>query len=269
MRVRGVVIAKTYPEISRKYGPLVCTVILTEDYQWMRLYPIPFRLFLSDKGFHKWDVIEVDVEKATHDPRRESYKVLNPEGIRVVEHIDDWRTRVNLVRKVLDNSIEEIIESGRSIGVVRPVRILDFFAKPRERLRDEAEREVLQKMDEAQATLLEYIGKPELRNELLSDVLSTDVKIEEIPWIGYRFYCSRECKGHEMMVIDWEVQELFRKYRTIEPVKKKVFIEFLNERDLYFVVGNTWRFHKSFMIISIIYPPKNTQPTRGLDEFLK
>ena len=68
-----------------------------------------------------------------------------------------------------------------------------------------------------------------------------------------------------MMVIDWEAQELFRKYKTVEgPVKKKLFNELVFNRDLYFIVGNTWKYHKSFMIISLFYPPKGTRAVKPL-----
>ncbi|NPA97000.1 MAG: hypothetical protein GXO32_05310 [Crenarchaeota archaeon] len=66
-----------------------------------------------------------------------------------------------------------------------------------------------------------------------------------------------------MMVIDWEAQELFRKYRVVEgPVKQKLFNELVFKRDLYFIVGNTWKYHKSFMIIGLFYPPKGTVPVK-------
>ena len=132
--------------------------------------------------------------------------------------------------------------------------------------RDEAEKLVLQKMDEADSriTLLEYCKLGD--EHLLPDVKEPEVKVEKLPWIGYRFYCANpKCRGHEMMVIDWEAQELFRKYKTIEgPVKKKLFVEMTTMRDLYFVVGNTWRYYKSFMVISLFYPPRGTKPVPPL-----
>jgi hypothetical protein len=73
-----------------------------------------------------------------------------------------------------------------------------------------------------------------------------------------------------MMVIDWEAQELFRNYRRVEgPVERKLFYEFVYERDLYFIVGNTWRYHKSFMIIGLFYPPKGTKPVQSLQPIFK
>lgn len=268
MKIRVIVTAKTYPELSKKYGPVVCTAGLREDtLEWVRLYPIQYILFLRKKGFRKWDVIEVEVVKPDHDSRKESLKIVG--GVKVVRHIDSWEEKLNIISKVLDKDVESIVESGRSLGVVKPRRIVDFYAKPRERLKDDAELEVLRKSHEAQATLLEYAKIENLKDEILKEALERDVKIEEIPWIGYKFYCSNlGCRGHEMMVIDWEYQELFRKYRNIEPVRRKVFTEFLRDRELYFIIGNTWRFRSSFMIVGVFYPPKGAKPLGDLLEFL-
>jgi hypothetical protein len=271
------VLAKTYPEISSKHGPLVCVAGINEYREWRRLYPIPLKIWINeeykDVRFKKWDIIEVEVSEKPppHDRRFESRQVINWKNIRIVNHIEDWGIKLGIVKELLDPDIESIANSGRSLGVIKPTRILDFFSKPRNKLRDEAEKEVLKKMDKVDSTvtLLEYL---QINNKhLLPEVKEPDVKVEELPWIGYKFYCSNpRCRGHEMMVIDWEAQELFRKYKTVEgPVKQKLFNELVSKRDLYFIVGNTWKYHKSFMIIGLFYPPKEIAPVKPLTPIFK
>nr|WP_012386971.1 hypothetical protein [Sulfolobus islandicus]ABE99645.1 hypothetical protein [Sulfolobus islandicus]ABE99688.1 hypothetical protein [Sulfolobus islandicus] len=277
MKERILVIAKTYPEISTKYGPLVCTVGLNENLQWRRIYPIPAKIFFDKQYTHlrfkKWDIIEVELTDARpKDPRIESYKVVNWENIKIIGHVKRWEDRIGFLEKVLDKDIESIWNSNRSIGVIKPTLLIDFFDKPRERIKDEAEKEVLNKMNEAQATLDQYIQIKVAENDILPDVKEEGIKIEKLPWIGYKFECPNiNCNGHEMMAIDWEIQELFRKYKQIEPVKNKVFFEFKNKRNIYFVIGNTWKFRKSFMIISVVYPPTGTKPNTNvkLDDFIQ
>jgi hypothetical protein len=273
---RIIVLAKTYPELSTKHGPLVCVAGVNEYGEWRRLYPIPFKIWSDDKygniRFKKWDVIEVEISERPpeHDKREESRKVLNWERIRVIDSIKSWEQKLTIITQLLDPSIEALIESGRSLGVIKPARIEKFFAKPRQRLRSEAEKQVLEKMDQADVTLtlLDYVQAGD--KYLLPEVKEPDVKIEQLPWIGYRFYCSPKCNGHEMMVIDWEAQELFRNYRRVEgPVEQKLFYEFVYERDPYFIVGNTWRYHKSFMIIGLFYPPKGIKPVQPLQPIFK
>ena len=51
-RERVLIIVKTYPTLSRKYGETVCTAGLREDGSWMRIYPVPFRrpMVLQGRG---------------------------------------------------------------------------------------------------------------------------------------------------------------------------------------------------------------------------
>ena len=277
VKERIIVLAKTYPELSSKHGHIVCVAGVNEYGEWRRLYPIPFKIWVDDKyeniRFKKWDVIEVDVSEKPppHDRRLESRRVLSWESIRVVDHIEDWSHRLTIINELLDPDVETLANSGRSLGVIKPRRVDDFFSKPRHKLREEAEKLVLSKMDEAESriTLLEYLSIND--KHLLPDVREPDVKIEETPWIGYKFYCNNpQCGGHEMMVIDWEAQELFRKYRTVEgPVKRKLYDELVHQRDLYFILGNTWRYYKSFMIIGLFYPPKGTKSYKPLAPVFK
>jgi len=272
VKERIIVLAKTYPELSSKYGPIVCVAGVNKHGEWRRLYPIPFKIWIDNRyaniRFSKWDVIEVNVSERPppHDRRFESRRVLNWERIEVVEHIDRWSSRLAIINKLLDPDVETLVNSGRSLGVIKPKHVVDFFDKPRQRLREEAEKLVLSKMDEADSriTLLEYLDIND--KHLLLDVRGPEVKIEELPWIGYKFYCCNpQCRGHEMMVIDWEAQELFRKYKVVAgPVKKKLYDELVFQRDLYFVLGNTWRYYKSFMIVGLFYPPKEVKPHKPL-----
>lgn len=263
-------LTKTYPELSSKYGPLVCVAGVNEYGEWRRLYPIPFRIWVDNEyenlRFRKWDVIEVEVEKARCDPRKESMKLRDWRKIKIVRHIRDWKYRLRIIQELLDSNIETLVNSGRSLGVIKPRRVIDFFAKPRQRLRNEAEKLVLRKMEEADSsvTLLEYLNIGD--KHLLPDVKEKGVKVQELPWIGYKFFCRNPlCKGHEMMVIDWEAQELFRKYMMDKgPVREKLFTEMTTKRDLYFIIGNTWKYYKSFMIIGLFYPPKGTSPLQTL-----
>ncbi len=277
VKERIIILAKTYPELSSKYGPLVCVAGVNEYGEWRRLYPIPLRIWTDDKykdlKFRKWDIIEVEVSRNSppHDKRFESRRVTNWEKIKIVGHVKDWGARLAIIKELLDPDIESIVNSGRSLGVVKPTRVLNFFSKPRHRLRDEAEKKVLEKMDEVDSTvtLLEYLNIND--KHLLPEVREPHVKVEEIPWIGYKFYCSNpRCKGHEMMVIDWEAQELFRKYKTVNgPVRKKLFNELVSKRDLYFIVGNTWKYHRSYMIIGLFYPPKGIRVAKPLIPLFK
>jgi hypothetical protein len=272
---RITVLTKTYPELSKEHGPIVCVAGVNEYGEWRRLYPISFKIWFNEKyesiRFRKWDIIEVDVSEKppTHDRRHESRRVSNWEEIKIIGHVESWEQRMSIISELLDPEIEILAEKNRSLGVIKPYKVEDFYVKPRQRLQSMSDEEVLQKMDQidSTATLLDYINAND--KYLLPEVKEPDAKIEPLPWIGYKFYCSPKCGGHEMMVIDWEAQELFRKYKTVNPVKKKLFYKLVNESDLYFIVGNTWKYYKSFMVIGLFYPPKGTKPLKPLMPIFK
>jgi hypothetical protein len=65
---------KTYPTPSRKSIEASCTAGITENGEWIRLFPLPFRYLEYGKQFSKYQWIEARVTKAS-DPRPESFKI--------------------------------------------------------------------------------------------------------------------------------------------------------------------------------------------------
>jgi len=241
----------TYPERSRKYGHLVCVGGITEDTQeWRRLYPIVADLFFNNQysRFHKWDIIEVKVEKLPNnkDPRKESYRVINWREIKQVGHIKDWNERRKIVDKQVVQGMNVLVqkqyEDWTSMGVIKPKLIKGFLEKDRHRVTNEGDLRVLEVME----TLTYYMETcPKLKFQ--PDTINK--------WIGYDFLCYEDkCNGHTMMVNDWECQELYRR-KGFEKTKEKYYDWMLNNRDLYFMMGTVARKH-TWIIVGVFYPPK-------------
>jgi hypothetical protein len=81
------IIAKTYPTLSRKYNELVCTAGVRADGSWVRLYPIPFRQLDYENQYHKFQWIEVDIERNLDDF---SYVFTDVNGFSSKLQIIDW-----------------------------------------------------------------------------------------------------------------------------------------------------------------------------------
>jgi hypothetical protein len=67
-----------YPLPSKSYDELVCTAGITEDGEWIRLYPVPLSFLFDLKGSGqirsiKYNWIELDLQKRADDFRPESY----------------------------------------------------------------------------------------------------------------------------------------------------------------------------------------------------
>ena len=87
------VTVKAYPNPSSKYVETVCCAgIDLSANQWIRLYPIPYRLLEDEKQFKKYSTIEVACFKATDDRRPESYKV-NADSIKVFPGVIDTKDK--------------------------------------------------------------------------------------------------------------------------------------------------------------------------------
>lgn len=254
------VVAKTYPECSKKYGCLVCTAGINEQGEWRRLYPIPWALFWGKSQmprYKKFDIISIPVIRAAGDPRQESYK-LNPHTIdsdlKIVGRIRDWKDRHTFLLPHVDPDLEALWNTRRSLAIVKPSVISDFMKKERHRITDSDEHLTMERIEQAQLSLL-----PDFESEL---VQKSRTLPEPMPWLGYRFTCEGpNCRGHEMMCIDWEIQQLYRRYKSegalgFNKVRDKAM--WMASRDIHFIVGTTWRF-PSWMILGLFYPPKENE----------
>src|SRR5262245_42397218 len=74
---------RTYPVPSRKSIEVSCTAGITREGEWVRLYPVPWRLLSSEKRFRKYQWISARVRNATSDPRVESRRI-DEESIQIL-----------------------------------------------------------------------------------------------------------------------------------------------------------------------------------------
>ena len=58
-QLRLMVSVKAYPTPSTKYEETVCCAGISEDLEWIRLYPVPYRDLPGLGKFRKYDIVEV------------------------------------------------------------------------------------------------------------------------------------------------------------------------------------------------------------------
>lgn len=253
---RILITCKTYPQPSLSHREVVCTAGVTEDGQFIRLYPLNFRDQPATKKFPKYSWISLEVERYNKDHRPETYKP-NPDTIKILERLNtsrNWAARKEIIQQIDTShtmcSLQEVPQNKKSLGLIKVGNVSDLMIEPTERTWS-PEHEAL------------------LRQEHLFD---KDRKpIEKIP---YRFVCkytctNPECKGHRQSIIDWEFYALYRrthlKYGNEDIATKMVKDKFINEiaspyKDLHFFVG-TVRKHSSWLIIGTFYPKIDKQGT--------
>lgn len=248
-------VVKTYPARSKKYGDIACTAGILEDTnEWIRIYPIDWLEF-AKKGLKKFVRIKGEIKKDTSDYlyRKESHKI-RKSSIKV---IDDtltktrrkgvWNERKKILLNVLTDSLKTLNEDYKvdktSLGMIKPnEKQLKFYTvKP---------------IDEIEINVEEST-----QYTILGEKLKKVDEIEKA--FKYKFKCGNgNCKGHDMICEDWELLQAFRNFKSKYGVKgsekhlKFKFEEWmLDKRDLHFILGMHWRYPK-FMIIGLFYPPK-------------
>lgn len=247
------IVTKTYPSISQKYRETVCTAGLLlneaeEPQQWIRIYPVRFRNLEFDQQYPRWSIIEAEIERNDKDFRNESYRI-NDGSIQVIRKIgthDNWQERKFLIFPFKSFSIQEIKNENKSLGLIKPKKILRYYSKKTERNWSPKQQVVLDQQD----------------------LFESSSNLIKIPYRFYYEFIDEDDRKHKYSIIDWEISQLYLKcyknavqqglqepeQEALDKVKKKLQDDFWVSKDLHFIVGNLKNHKNTFMIIGLFYP---------------
>ncbi len=273
-RKRVLITVKAYPLPSRSYDELVCTAGITEDGEWVRIYPVPFR-FLRDEGqYRKYQWIELDLEKRQDDFRPESYSPVNTglQDLKIIKGLDTnnhWKARKDIV---LDNgpkmytSKTQLIEDSKepdfvSLATFKPSKLITFEWEEDER--------------EWQGNFQKNIQQKDLFDERGGEG-DTDT-VDKLPYKFYYKFEDEDGKTSRLMIEDWEIGALYwnclkradgNERKALSQVRKKYWDEFTDNKDLYLFLGTTLQWHRRkvdnpFVIIGVFYPTIDPQENQG------
>lgn len=270
-RKRVFILVKTYPTISEKYAELVCTAGVLENGDWVRLYPIPFRLLQDGQKYKKYSWISVDMERNTSDFRVESYRpnldsiIVEPELPKIKGKVD-WVARRNIVfngQKIYTNLselIQEAKQSNKSLAVFKPTCVKDLLVEKTSEQWDEDKLASLR----LQAAQMSMFKTPE----------ELEKEFETVPKVPYQFrYIFEDDQGRKatLMIEDWEIGMLYwnclkrhnnNQQAAIEDVRQK-YMDDYTKKDLYFFLGTTKKFHNvspnPFLVIGVFPLPRELQ----------
>lgn len=247
------VTVKAYPEKSKKHGSSVCTAGVTDEGEWIRLYPMPISLFTGSQKISRYDWIEVECQKATDEKlgRKESYRV-RPDSIRVLDQSlssgkraghAPWDERNRILLPKVASSLEVLMEQYKtdktSLGLIKPTEILRFYTR-------------------------EPLQEPPLSTEYQQSLTSERIPIiADLPHpFAYEFRCDgcADGKTHDIKCLDWELFESYRswwrKYQDLQLLWEKLHLKFfseMREKNLYFFVG-MHSLQPTWLIIGLYYP---------------
>jgi hypothetical protein len=249
IRKKVLVTVRTYPTPAWKGVEVSCTAGITDDLQWIRLFPIPYRFLSYDKRFRKYQWIELEAKKSS-DHRPESFEV-NIDSIRILSDplpTDcSWKARKEILLPLKAPSLCSLkalrdANGAPTLGLFRPKRIRGFEIKD-----SETEWTPEQKARLQQTSFFDTKPREEL---------------EKIPYVfSYTFDCDEPgCSGHTLSCTDWEMGESYRKWtktygsRWERSFKDKYETEMILAKDTHFFVGTLHEYPGTWIIVGLFYP---------------
>lgn len=249
MRKRVLITIRTYPTPSRRTVEASCTAGITEEGEWIRLYPLNYRLLRNNQKFHKFQWIEVDLVRATNDNRPESHK-LDTETLTVESAvIAQWPERERWLAPLRSASFcalkaERDLNHFPTLGLFRPKTIV--------RLKIERESPGWSESDLAKLRQLHMFAK------------DPPQELEKIPFkFVYTFTCDDpSCPTHNFSCFDWEMAESYRVWRTRYEddgwqvkFRETYEREMIEKYDTQFFVGNFAQHQANWGIVGILRSP--------------
>jgi len=259
---RILILCKTYPSPSAKHVETSCVAGINESGDLIRIYPMPFRLVGDEQKFKKWQWIAARIEKASNDHRPKSHKIyidtINCDDAPIPSGDTGWRVRrqwLNKMSRFADFAAVEAnrVAHGATLALLQPKRIiaLNIKAASSPEWTEEEKEKLLQMQSQGDFFNADDEGK---RLKLL----------KKIPFdFHYRYECEADGQtyGYKHKLVDWEVGALYWNVRSRygenweAPFRKKLE-EQLPAKDLLFLMGTIHRFPDQWLIVSLIYPPK-------------
>lgn len=259
-KARILVLCKTYPSPSAAHAETSCIAGIEDNGKPIRLYPVPFRLIEEGAQFKKWQWIVAQVEKAKKDHRPESHRI-GVDTIECEEPIvstrNGWADRRQWIDKLpIFQNPEELeqarLKSGITLGLLRLAHLLglDITATSADWTNEE------------KAKLLQLQKQGKLFDAGAAAEIAT---LRKIPF-DFHYRCAyRGADGTEIearhKIVDWEAGALYWNVRKTHgddwerPFREKLEREFAS-KNLMLLMGTIHRFPDQWLIVSLIYPPK-------------
>jgi hypothetical protein len=135
----AIVIIKAAPQVGQRHGETVCCAGIDLYGQWLRLYPVSFRMLDDGQKFGRWDRIKFKWRRPNDDPRPESRRV-DQQSIEIVGKLKQSERERFLANSSVTSLVRER-EAGRSLALLR-AEILEFKyeRKSKNDLAEEAQR---------------------------------------------------------------------------------------------------------------------------------
>jgi hypothetical protein len=232
---------------------------------------MPFRLVGDDKQFKKWQWVSARVEKSKKDHRKESHKIFvdtincDSKPLSTKQKWSERRIELNKISQHFDFDELELSRQalGNTLGILVPSKIIGLDITPTgtpEWTKTEKDK------------LLQLQQQADLFDETDATNIAT---LKKLPYdFHYRYSCTLNgvTKEYRHKIVDWEIGALYWNLfyshgeNWEKPFRDKIEIDLPNT-DLRFMMGTIHRFPDQWLIVSLIYPPKQQETQRDQKSF--
>lgn len=234
----AVILIKASPVIGEKHGETVCCAGLDLYGNWLRLYPVSFRVLEQSKRFRRWDRVSFKWRLPSNDARIESRHVDN-QSLEIKGHVKSIERQAFLNKHVV-HSLRREHEEGRSLALLQP-EISDFLITrktPEKLAKQQREIDIFHAQDDM------FIPRP-------------SIPVKACPY-EFKYRYRTEDGSREGTCQDWETEATFFNWRNlygeeeaIEKMKEQ-FGNILPKRGLYFAMGTHSLYPETWLINGLI-----------------
>lgn len=252
---RALIVVRTYPVPDESGVESSCTAAITDKGEWLRLFPVAWRLLPKSQRFRKYQWVDLPIIKATSDTRPESHH-LRQDGISIVSAelstANAWQARKDIVLPLQAHCLCCLIKQRDAhqfptLGIIRPDSITKLRIVP-----DPAP------WTDAQLAMLR-------QQHFFAE--APQQELEKIPFkFYYEFRCPETtCNGHNVMCTDWEMGESYRSWRAEygdqwqDKFKLRYESDMISKYDTHFYVGTVASHPNRWIVIGLFYPPVQAQ----------
>lgn len=251
---------KTYPAVSKKYVETVCTGGVQASGEFVRLYPVPFRLLDSEERYERWEIIRVRVYRDTKDTRPESWHLMPGTPIERVKTLKTAKKRWEWMRETIHSSSQEMESKGVTNGCVQ-IEPIELYWKADPKEWTAVQRQVIEQRDlyasEEQMSVIAERVPYEFRLKYREIGNPTEFDNKVLSWSYYQgFLRERNRVGS-----DKEAMETIA-----NKIRKSIFDP---DRCVFAILGTHSRFGH-WMISGLYYVPRKVvgkRPTEVKDLF--
>ena len=234
----AVILVKAAPVIGSKHGETVCCAGLDLNGNWLRLFPVSFRVMDDAARFRRWDVVSFSWRKPSTDDRVES-RHINSQSLKISGHMKG-RERANFLDRRVVTSLNSERDSGRSLALLKPI-IQRFYIEERSNAEVEAEQAKIDAFHD-QADL--FVPRPAVPRVACRYDFKYRYTTDDGPRDG-------TCQDWETTATFFNWRHQYGEAKALTYMKQK-FGEELPERGLYFAMGTHSRWPDVWLINGLI-----------------